>query len=577
MESQYTADEQKAIDILSKIGQKHLYENLAKFSAQDREKFAKQILTLEATYPGGLANYHKNSLKCLADAVSGVNPYEGYVPKIPKLAHVIDFNNADTEELEAIGLEEIKHTVFVLVAGGLGERLGFNGIKVSLPFELVTQESFLNYYIDFLMAYQKRVGTEHKILLSIMTSDDTHDQTVKLLEDNNYFGMPKDQISFMKQEKVPALINSEAHFVQKAGTLELETKPHGHGDIHTLIYHTGNSKKWVEAGKKWVCFFQDTNPLIFRSFPSLLGVSKKNNLELNFIGVPRKVGEAADVFVILHKDGEKEKTFIIEWALAEVFFKPHGGEPVQPDGWSYYQTNINGICLSLPEYHENLCKTQGLVAEFINPKYEDESKTKFKSAARLETKLPDYPRLLENHDRMGITKIERPFSFTTCKNDPKEASVKWKKGIPAECAGTCELDYYQSNIDLLRFAGVQIENPPADSKKNFAGIDYNFGAKIVLKPDFGVTVKEIKSKFKGTNKISARSTLILDGDIHIENLELDGSISIASKERREVKDLKVLDKNYVNFVAIDENEQNPRLKMRGYKAEGTEDIIPISF
>ena len=189
-----------------------------------------------------------------------------------------------------------------LVAGGLGERLGYNGIKVSLPFELVTQEVFLNYYIDFLMAYQKRVGTESKILLSIMTSDDTHDRTVELLEQNNYFGMPKDQVSFMKQEKIPAMINSKAHFAQKPGSLEIETKPHGHGDIHTLIYHSGNSKKWLEQGKRWVCFFQDTNPLIFRSFPALLGVSRKQNLECNFVGVPRKVGEAADVFVI----GQKE-------------------------------------------------------------------------------------------------------------------------------------------------------------------------------------------------------------------------------------------------------------------------------
>jgi UDP-N-acetylglucosamine pyrophosphorylase len=30
-------------------------------------------------------------------------------------------------------LELIKDTCFVLVAGGLGERLGFDGIKVSIP------------------------------------------------------------------------------------------------------------------------------------------------------------------------------------------------------------------------------------------------------------------------------------------------------------------------------------------------------------------------------------------------------------------------------------------------------------
>lgn len=32
-----------------------------------------------------------------------------------------------------------------------------------------------------------------------MTSDDTNDQTLELLEKNNYFGMQKDQITIMKQ------------------------------------------------------------------------------------------------------------------------------------------------------------------------------------------------------------------------------------------------------------------------------------------------------------------------------------------------------------------------------------------
>jgi len=37
-----------------------------------------------------------------------------------------------------------------------------------------------------------------------------------------------------------------------------------------------------------------------------LGAAKKNNLEMNWVGVPRKVGEAADVFVQLEKEGEKQ-------------------------------------------------------------------------------------------------------------------------------------------------------------------------------------------------------------------------------------------------------------------------------
>jgi len=39
-----------------------------------------------------------------------------------------------------------------LVAGGLGERLGYDGIKVALPIELATQKTFLEYYCQYILA-----------------------------------------------------------------------------------------------------------------------------------------------------------------------------------------------------------------------------------------------------------------------------------------------------------------------------------------------------------------------------------------------------------------------------------------
>ena len=38
----------------------------------------------------------------------------------------------------AKGLKELGSVGFVLVAGGLGERLGYNGIKIGLPTEMST-------------------------------------------------------------------------------------------------------------------------------------------------------------------------------------------------------------------------------------------------------------------------------------------------------------------------------------------------------------------------------------------------------------------------------------------------------
>ena len=96
----------------------------------------------------------------------------------------------------------------------------------------------------------------------------------------------------MKQEKVPALLDNMAHFAQITNSLLVDTKPHGHGDVHTLLYMTGLAKKWAQEGRKWICLFQDTNPLVFRSYPAVLGVSKKCNFEVNSITIPRKPGEA---------------------------------------------------------------------------------------------------------------------------------------------------------------------------------------------------------------------------------------------------------------------------------------------
>ena len=74
-----------------------------------------------------------------------------------------------------------------------------------------------------------------------MTSGDTHSDTLTLLEKHNNFGMEKDQIIILKQEKVPAIVDNDAHFslIKGENRLEIETKPHGHGDIHTLLYMHG--------------------------------------------------------------------------------------------------------------------------------------------------------------------------------------------------------------------------------------------------------------------------------------------------------------------------------------------------
>jgi UDP-sugar pyrophosphorylase len=101
------------------------------------------------------------------------------------------------------------------VAGGLGERLGYNGIKISLPqYESEREASFIKLYIEHILSLQRSAGEGVQLPLAIMTSDDTHALTVDLLKDNDNFGMAPGQISIMKQNKVISI----PHFPER--TLE---------------------------------------------------------------------------------------------------------------------------------------------------------------------------------------------------------------------------------------------------------------------------------------------------------------------------------------------------------------------
>ena len=151
------------------------------------------------------------------------------------------------EEMEEIGMHEIEKVGFVLIAGGLGERLGYSGIKIGLPVCTVEENyTYIRYYAEYVIACRERVaaakgyGPEFFVPLCIMTSDDTHDRTVKLLEENDYFGLDKQHVDLVKQENIPALLDNDANMaLAEGGELKINTKPHGHGDIHSLLYQYG--------------------------------------------------------------------------------------------------------------------------------------------------------------------------------------------------------------------------------------------------------------------------------------------------------------------------------------------------
>jgi UDP-sugar pyrophosphorylase len=125
-----TPSQKALMNKLYDLGQEHLFENWKDAPASERQGLASQLESLDQAYgDGGLEGYIKNARKLLENSKQGVNPLADWEPSIPQ-GETFDFGTNKFEACEAEGMKELGSVGFVLVAGGLGERLGYSSIKV---------------------------------------------------------------------------------------------------------------------------------------------------------------------------------------------------------------------------------------------------------------------------------------------------------------------------------------------------------------------------------------------------------------------------------------------------------------
>ena len=171
-------------------------------------------------------------------------------------------------------------------------------------------------------------------------------------------------------------------------------------------------------------------------------------------------------------------------------------------------------------------RTKGVIPEFVNPKYADEARTTFKAPTRLECMMQDYPKLLSNKGAVGLTTYPTWYVFSPVKNNVKDGAALMNKGLPSFGAAQGEYDFYNwTNNVLEKVVGVKIERQT--ESEEYAGIRLAYGPKILLDPTFALTLRDLRAKFVGENKISKNSTLVLKGlDSKVENLDLDGYLRV---------------------------------------------------
>lgn len=523
-----TPSARERIAALVADGQRHLFADWDEPGTADAEKaaFLGSLEKIDRNYPGGLAGYIANARTLLAEAREGKNPFDGFVPEQPDKVDLTQFD-AEMERYEAIGVQQFGKCGIVLVAGGLGERLGYNGIKLDIAVEVLESTSYLKHYADNLLAMQARMENPRPVPFIIMVSQDTGPKTRQTLEANHYFGLERSQVHILQQELVPAIASNDGALALEK-KYELILKPHGHGDIHMLLHTSGLAAKLHREGIEFLMFIQDTNGQVFNTVPAALGVSVEKGYDFNSLAIPRVPGEAVGGLAKLVGNG-REFTINVEYnqldPLLRATISP-AGDVADEHGFSMFPGNCNTLCVRMASYVRILAASRGIIAEFVNPKYTDATKSAFKKPTRLETMMQDLPKLFGEAEKVGVTVFCRMWSFSPNKNNLADAAAKVASGGPADAGATAESDFYAAGRARLAVAGCRVQTA---AEEKILGVPFTRGPKVILRPSFAMSLAEGREKISGCS-VSGEATLIVDGrDIRLEGVELSGTSALIVK------------------------------------------------
>ena len=129
-------------------------------------------------------------------------------------------------------------------------------------------------------------------------------------------------------------------------------------------------------------------------------------------------------------------------------------------GFSPFPGNINQLLIATDPYVSILASTNGIVGEFVNPKYTDDTRTKFKKPARLECMMQDYPKLLGAGVKVGFSVVEKWLGYSPVKNNKEDALNQVKTDRPASSALTGECDMYNATNKQLQTIGCKLDCVP---------------------------------------------------------------------------------------------------------------------
>lgn len=202
--------------------------------------------------------------------------------------------NIDTYRAAGMAAIERGELALLLLAGGMGTRLGFDGPKGTYPIE--EDRSIFECLFDNL---REDIG-ERQIPFFVMTSDKNDQATRAFFKEKNYFGYDPKLIYFFRQDMAPACDFNGNLLLEAEETPA--TSPNGNGGFFTSLLKAGYGEVLKENGIKWLNVFGVDNVLARIADPAFLGAVITEHKSAAVKAVLKK-DPSENVGVVCEKDG----------------------------------------------------------------------------------------------------------------------------------------------------------------------------------------------------------------------------------------------------------------------------------
>lgn len=290
----------EAMALLEANGQGHVLAHWANLDSAQRQDLLVQVATIDM-------QAIKRMQAMLAESVSAATAADGIEPAaVAELGALAERERS--EALSAFGESALSRgeVGVLLVAGGQGSRLGFEGPKGAYSIGPVSGASLFEIHARKVLALERRYGAG--VPFYIMTSQANDVPTRAFFEEHGYFGLSPERVLFFTQGMWPALDLEGRILLETPGRIFMS--PDGHGGTITALRDRGMFDDMERRGLHSVFYFQVDNPLVEIADPRFVGLHLKEGAEVS-TKVCSKRDPAEGLGVVAVKGG---RSLIVEYS-----------------------------------------------------------------------------------------------------------------------------------------------------------------------------------------------------------------------------------------------------------------------